>query len=72
MGIKNNVSFGFLRQTSPSKGQVKPCLDSHTLSGFSPMIVGVDRLDKDLTIGQMQGKYLISLLYANWDALFGQ
>lgn len=26
------------------------------------LIVGVDRLDKDLTIGQMQGKYLISLL----------
>lgn len=34
---------------------------------FVYLIVGVDRLDKDLTIGQMQGKYLILLLQPYWN-----
>lgn len=37
---------------------------------FVYLIVGVDRLDKDLTIGQMQGKYLILLLQPYCSALF--
>lgn len=37
---------------------------------FVYLIVGVDRLDKDLTIGQMQGKYVILLLQPYCNALF--
>lgn len=37
---------------------------------FVYMIVGVDRLDKDLTIGQMQGEYVTFLLQPYCNALF--
>lgn len=62
-----NISFKMSSKVQPRQ--------SYSLWLFSNtslyLIVGVDRLDKDLTIGQMQGKYLILLLYPYCNALFG-
>lgn len=65
--FKPNVSF----KTS-SKALLRQSRSLWLFSNTSVyLIVGVDRLDKDLTIGQMQGKYLILLLYPYCNALFG-
>lgn len=65
--FKPNVSFEML-----SKVLLRQWCSVWLFSNTSVyLIVGVDRLDKDLTIGQMQGKYLILLLYTYCNALFG-
>lgn len=65
--FKPNVSFEML-----SKVLLRQSCSVWLFSNTSVyLIVGVDRLDKDLTIGQMQGKYLILLLYTYCNALFG-
>lgn len=64
--FKPNVSFKML-----SKALLRRSCSLWLFSNISVcLIVGVDRLDKDLTIGQMQGKYLILLLYPYCNALF--
>lgn len=61
MGVRNDVSFKFFKPDDSfkisSKALLKWPLSCWLFSNTSVyVIVGVDRLDKDLTIGQMQGK----------------
>lgn len=65
--FKPNDSFK-MSSKAPLKWPLSPWLFSNT-SVY--VIVGVDRLDKDLTIGQMQGKYFPLFLYPYCSALWG-